>query len=185
MKVRAIDGARLEERREIVLAGSGGQGLVFLGRLVGEAAARNGLRTVQTQSYGVASRGGFSKSEVIVAGKPIAYPMAMKPWGILALTDQARGMYADSGDGERLLVYDDTYSKTVQGQGEMGFPFISEARRLGLDTSMNMMALGAFLTLRPVVPIETVAEILSEADDELGRTNAKAFAAGVSLARKR
>jgi len=47
-------------QREIILAGSGGQGLIVAGIMLGEAAVLEGKNALQTQSYGIASRGGFS-----------------------------------------------------------------------------------------------------------------------------
>ena len=45
-------------RKEIRIAGFGGQGIVLAGRILGEAAINAGFKAVQTQSYGPESRGG-------------------------------------------------------------------------------------------------------------------------------
>ena len=50
---------------EIILAGTGGQGLILSGIILAEAAILEGKNVVQTQSYGIASRGGLSLAEVI------------------------------------------------------------------------------------------------------------------------
>ncbi len=182
MNTLAHEDTCTNKRREVVLAGSGGQGLVFLGRLVGQAAARAGLRVVQTQSYGVASRGGFSKSEVIVSEAPIAYPMAMDPWGVLALTDEARRMYRQGESANRLVVFDRYLSSDPEAAGERGFPFTQESRSLNIEGSFNLMALGAFLALRPVVPYAEVLSILREDGSARGEANVEAFQHGVHLA---
>ncbi|HOY89327.1 MAG TPA: 2-oxoacid:ferredoxin oxidoreductase subunit gamma, partial [Bacillota bacterium] len=39
-------------RKELRLSGSGGQGLITAGIILAEAAMRDGLEAVQTQSYG-------------------------------------------------------------------------------------------------------------------------------------
>ena len=183
MAFRGVDGATRTGRREIVLAGSGGQGLVFLGRLVGRVAAESGLHVVQTQSYGVASRGGFSKSEVVVADASIAYPMVLNPWGILALTDVARNMYAPEVDSEGLLVYDSYGATEGDRSGERGFPFTVEARKADVAESFNILALGTFLALRPVVDPDRVLATLKETGGDLGRRNRRAFSLGLELAR--
>ena len=51
---------------EFILAGTGGQGLILAGILLAEAAMLDGRNVVQTQSYGIASRGGLSLAEVII-----------------------------------------------------------------------------------------------------------------------
>ncbi len=55
-----------KERYEVILAGSGGQGLVLSGIMLAEAAILEGKNVVQTVSYGIASRGGFSMAGVII-----------------------------------------------------------------------------------------------------------------------
>ncbi len=182
MKTRSPEYARVSERREVVLAGAGGQGLVFLGRLLGAAAVRAGLRVVQTQSYGVASRGGFSKSELIVSPMPIAYPMAVDPWGVLALTDEARRMYRHGADGsERLVVFDNSVSSESEGRGEVGLPFLRIARERGMEDNFNMIALGAFVALRRVVEPHHVTKILEESDTKMTEANLNAFRLGLDL----
>ena len=56
-----------EERKEVCLSGSGGQGLILAGIILAEAAGiYDGFEVVQTQSYGPEARGGTSRSEIII-----------------------------------------------------------------------------------------------------------------------
>ena len=64
-------------REEIRLSGSGGQGLILVGKVLAEAAAiYDGLNATQSQSYGPEARGGASRSEVIISDGNIEYPNA-------------------------------------------------------------------------------------------------------------
>ncbi len=47
-------------------AGFGGQGVVLSGFIVGKSAVLDGLNAIQTQSYGSASRGGLTHSDVVI-----------------------------------------------------------------------------------------------------------------------
>ena len=51
-------------RQEYILAGSGGQGLVMMGIILGQAAAEEGYTVAQTQSYGIATRGIYPESRI-------------------------------------------------------------------------------------------------------------------------
>ncbi len=170
-----ISGAASGQRTEIVLAGVGGQGLVYLGRLLGQAAVEADLHAVQTQSYGVASRGGFTKSEVILARAPIANPTVERPDAVLALTEEAHGRYSGKLPGGAILVYDSDGVSCEQAEGEVGLPLTSTARRLDLMGSYNVMALGAFAVVAHVLPTGALRELLAG-------QNLEAFDAGVSLA---
>ena len=52
-----------DQRYEIRIAGSGGQGVILAAVIVGEALAlyEEGLNVVQTQAYGPEARGGASR----------------------------------------------------------------------------------------------------------------------------
>ena len=63
------------DRYEIRLSGSGGQGLVLGGVILAEAlGVYEGKNVTQTQSYGPEARGGASRSDVVVADGEIYYP---------------------------------------------------------------------------------------------------------------
>jgi 2-oxoglutarate ferredoxin oxidoreductase subunit gamma len=64
---------------EVVLAGSGGQGLIVAGVLLGLAATRHGLYVAQTQSYGVSARGGYCHAEAVISEEEILYPKPAPP----------------------------------------------------------------------------------------------------------
>lgn len=165
------------DRTEVVLAGMGGQGLVYIGRLLGQAAIDAGQHAVQTQSYGVATRGGFTKSEVLIASRPLAYPMATDPDAVLALTAEAYDRYSGSLKPGAVLVYDS--DAVPQGRaGEFAFPFTTEARRRDLSGSYNLLALGAFVAASGVLPRETVMGLVRGA-------NLEAYEIGIALAEQK
>ena len=64
-----------EERYEIRLSGSGGQGIIMAAIILAEAAGVYDEKYVcQSQSYGPEARGGTSKAEVIISNQTIDYP---------------------------------------------------------------------------------------------------------------
>jgi len=67
-------------RREVRIAGFGGQGVVTLGTILAVAAGiHENLEVAQTQSYGPEARGGACRSDVIISDEPIDYtkPLAL------------------------------------------------------------------------------------------------------------
>lgn len=173
--MKEIGGAASGERTEIVLAGIGGQGLVYLGKLLAEVAVEADWHAVQTQSYGVASRGGFTKSEVILARAPIASPIVERPNAVLALTEEAHTRYSGKLPEGAMIVYDTDAVDSEPAAGEVGLPFTTTARRLDLMGSYNVLALGAFTVIAQLLPTDAVRA-------QLSGQNAEAFDAGVSLA---
>ncbi len=169
-------------RREIILAGMGGQGLVFLGKVLGDAAVLgNDMHAAVTQSYGIATRGGFTKSEVILSATPIAYPRVMEPHAVLALTQQALDLYQD---GDAWLIYDSDAINGQPGPRSVGLPFTSMAREHGLLRSINVMGLGAMVEILDLLSRPSVSSVLGEGDSGAARANVKAFEIGCILGRE-
>lgn len=170
---------------QIVLAGAGGQGQIYAGTLLAEAAVlKEGKYATQTQSYGVASRGGFSKSDVIISDEPVAFPYVRRPDIVLALTQEAYDRYRSSVDSHCLFVYDsDTISGGQSAAREVGLPLTSTARASVGLRALNMVALGAILRLAPVVSVAALEETLKgRAKPSVYQTNWKGFLAGYELA---
>ena len=93
MKTRRMD-AEHEDRYDMRLSGSGGQGLVFAGTILSEALGiYEGKNVSQTQSYGPEARGGASRSDIVFSSGDIYYPKALKLDLLLALTQEACDTY--------------------------------------------------------------------------------------------
>lgn len=174
----------MKVKHEVILAGSGGQGLVVSGILLAEAAILEGKNAVQTQSYGIASRGGFSKSEVIISDEEIIFQQVQEPDVILALTEQAMGMYA-SDQSQVPVFYDTTLLNTREGDNLYGFPFTELASKLGHVGTANTIALGAMATLTGMVKVESLATALKRRfSGKVADMNIKALDTGVQLVKK-
>lgn len=64
------------DRVNVRACGHGGQGIIFLGYLLGKAAIFSGLHSVQIQRYGPESRGGNVSTDVSLSKHPIRFPKA-------------------------------------------------------------------------------------------------------------
>ena len=149
-----------KERYEVILAGSGGQGLVLAGIMLGEAAMLEGKVVVQTQSYGIASRGGLSLAEVIIDQEEIIYQQVQKPDIILALTEEALEKYAAWAEKGAPVFYDTTLAKARAGANLTGYPFTKIASDLGNVASVNILSLGTMTAAVPAVKMESLACVI-------------------------
>lgn len=172
----------MKERYEIIFAGSGGQGLVVCGILLAEAAVVEGKNVVQTQSYGIASRGGFSKSEVIISSQEIIFQQVENPDAVLVLTEQAMSRYASLYPRVPLF-YDTALVKAPSRENAYGFPFTTIATELGHTGVANIIALGAMASIIGMVRTESLEKVLKRRfSGQLAETNLKALQAGIDLA---
>jgi 2-oxoglutarate ferredoxin oxidoreductase subunit gamma len=81
-------------RKEVLIAGYGGQGIILMGVLLAHAAGYfEGKEIAQTQSYGPEARGGACRTEVIIADEPIDYIKTMNPDIFIAMSQAAFDRY--------------------------------------------------------------------------------------------
>jgi 2-oxoglutarate ferredoxin oxidoreductase subunit gamma len=174
-----------QKRFEVILAGSGGQGLVLSGIMLGEAAILESRIVVQTQSYGIASRGGLSLAEVIIDQEEIIYQQVQNPDIVLALTEEALVKFeAFAGQGVSIF-YDTTLAKKREGNSLSGYSFTQIASDLGNVASVNILSLGAIITAIPVVKMESLARVIRKRfQGKALEMNLEALQAGADLVRK-
>ncbi len=166
------------ERYEILVSGSGGQGVLLTGEIIAESAVREGLQVAQTASYGPESRGGASQSDVIISTEPIDYPGVLSPNFLIALTQEAADAFANECADDAIILLDATWVETIpEFQAKLIYhvPITKEAaKRYGKPIYANLIAIG-FLTaeteifhpvtvidvIREKVPVKTIEQNLS------------------------
>ncbi len=99
----------MKERIEIVASGFGGQGVVRLGQILGEAAVKQGLHVTMLKSHGTEMRGGYVRSQVVFSQKMIDSPMCENPDYFVALSSSAYNRFKDTVPDYGLVIYDPSF----------------------------------------------------------------------------
>jgi len=99
----------MKERIEIVASGFGGQGVVRLGQIVGEAAVKQGLHVTMLKSHGTEMRGGYVRSQVVLSKEIIDSPMCEAPDYFIALSSAAYNRFKDSVPDYGVIIYDPAF----------------------------------------------------------------------------
>ncbi len=145
-------------RKEIRLAGEGGQGMILAGIILAEAAAIfDDKYAVQTQSYGPEARGGASKAEVIIDTEEIDYPEAISADVLVALSQEACDKYAANLKKDGLLIVDADKVGRVPFSSAVKVPILHMAvETTGKAITANVVALGLLVGLTGVVSREAL-----------------------------
>lgn len=160
------------DRFEIILSGSGGQGIVLAGRILAEAAALyDNKEAIMAQSYGPEARGGASRAEIVISPVKIGYPKVMDADVLLAMTQEAMDKYGELLSPRGLLIVDDTFVKKVPSRIKHVFkvPFSSIAIKL-LEGQIvaNIIALGALASITKAVSREAlIKEVLARVSEKV------------------
>jgi 2-oxoglutarate ferredoxin oxidoreductase subunit gamma len=159
-------------RREVRIAGFGGQGVVTLGTILAVAAGiHENLEVAQSQSYGPEARGGACRSDVVISDDPIDYPKPLALDLFVALSPAAVEQYwSEVREGKTLVLVDRTL---VPKTPDHTPPVLAvEATRMAEEefhdrVVANMIMLGAMAAVTGWVSLKALEEALN------GRMSAK------------
>lgn len=177
----------MEDRYEIRLSGSGGQGIIMAAIVLAEAlGVYDGKHVCQTQSYGPEARGGTSKAEVVISNQVIDYPKAVEPDLLLAMNQASCDAYFGDLKPDGLLVVDATLVDQLPTSRAVAIPFTQIARKhVGKELAANMVALGAVGYLTEVATLKSLeAAVKARVPKGTEKMNCKALRAGIAAAKK-
>ncbi|MCF7913156.1 MAG: 2-oxoacid:acceptor oxidoreductase family protein [Candidatus Cloacimonetes bacterium] len=173
------------QKLEVRLSGSGGQGLLTAGLILSQAGALQGLNVTQTQSYGAASRGGSSRSDVIISDEPIFYPEATRFDALVALTQESYDKFNPNLREEGVLIIDTVFVKnyTISSQDIYALPFTQIAmEKLGTSLFTNIIALSFLVKVTGIVTDKYLKEAIKDFKPEFAESNIKAMKLAFKLA---
>ncbi len=171
-------------RKEIRIAGFGGQGIVLAGKILGEAAINSGHKAVQTQSYGPESRGGAARSEVVISDSEIDYPRVVDADILVALSQPGYDKYHHDVKKNTMIIVD---ADLVEGAGKNAkqVSFTKIADSLGRKIVANIVMLGYLTPVIDMIPkkkmVDTIKDNIPKGTENI---NLQAFEKGYNLAKK-
>ena len=169
-------------RSDIRIAGTGGQGVITAGRILAEAAIRCGHQATHSQVYGPQSRGGASRSDVVISTGDIGFPLTDRLDLLIVLSGEAYLRYlADLADDGRLIV--DTGCVPGDGGDPENSPIVDTAREVsGGLLATGVVALGVLRAATGIVEAEALREtVAAKVPPRHRRMNLEALDAGMSL----
>jgi 2-oxoglutarate ferredoxin oxidoreductase subunit gamma len=145
---------------KIRIAGSGGQGILIAGVILGKAASvYDGKWATQTQSYGPEARGGASKTDVIISSTEINYPFISECDVLVCLSQLAYTKYGADVTESGMRIIDPDMVVAHNGDG-IPIPASSAAESLGSPLVANMVMLGALAELYGTVSIDALEKAI-------------------------
>ena len=173
-------------RKEILIGGVGGQGVVLSGILLGTAATLfDGKQAVQTQSYSSELRGGSTRAEVIISEERVTDPQVRKPDILIVLAEDALSKYIHRIKPKGLLVIDSDLVKGAKpGDYEiLAIPATSIAdKEMGNIVVANLIILGALLKKTGLLSVEAMEKAIEVSVPKKAiALNLNAFRKGLQL----
>lgn len=148
---------------EFLFAGFGGQGVMFVGQLLAYTALDCGKEVTWIPSYGPEMRGGTAHCSAVISDKPIGSPLVRHPRVVVAFNRPSFEKYEHIVAPGGVLALNSSLVQqrtTRHDMIQLAVPASDIADELGNMKLLNMVMLGAVLTVQPVVTVDAVMESL-------------------------
>ena len=133
-------------QKEIIIAGFGGQGVLFAGQVLAYAAMDNGLDVTWIPSYGPEMRGGTANCTVVVADHEIGSPLVKNPPLVIALNLPSYDKYEPVMQPRGTLIVNQSMVDRGAKRGDIQSIFVPAneiAEQIGDKKLTNMVTVGA------------------------------------------
>lgn len=152
-------------QKEIIIAGFGGQGVLFSGQVLAYAAMDAGKEVTWIPSYGPEMRGGTANCTVIIADEEIGSPLVKNPKLAIALNLPSFDKYEDVlAPGGTLIVNQSMVDRAAK-RTDINVVFVpcnEIAEEIGDKKLLNMVAVGALLTALPEISLKDIKKALED-----------------------
>ncbi len=149
---------------EIVIAGFGGQGILFLGRVLAEAGMIEGYEVTWFPSYGPEMRGGTANCTVIISEEEIGATVTAHPDICVVMNEPSlKKFVASVREGGLLLVNSSLVSTSYRSDAVevVEIPANELAKRIaGSPRVINMVMLGGLVARRELVGFASIEKAL-------------------------
>ncbi len=144
---------------EIIIAGFGGQGVLSMGKILAYSGIMQDQEVSWMPSYGPEMRGGTANVSVIISDERVSSPVLTEFDTAIILNQQSMDKFESSVKPGGYLLYDPNgISKHPQRKDINIFKIEGNklASEMGNTKIFNMVVLGAYMKMRPIVKIENV-----------------------------
>jgi len=150
---------------EIIIAGFGGQGGLSMGKIMAYSAVMQDMEVSWMPSYGPEMRGGTANVTVIISDERISSPIIRNFDTAIILNQQSLDKFEESVKPGGVLIYDSNGITRHPQRKDIKIYRVDaaeEAGRMKSPTTFNMIVLGGFLKVKPLIKLENVIKGLKK-----------------------
>lgn len=175
-------------QEEVIMAGFGGQGIMFMGTLLAHAAMQENKNVTFFPSYGAEMRGGTANCTVIISDEEIGSPVVARPDAIIALNQPSADKFTKRIKEKGLLIVNSSLVAGESGRDDIKKTEVEAtkiAEGLGDKRVANMVALGSYIKEVKILKLDSLLKslevLLPEKKKNLVDINIKALESGYKL----
>jgi len=176
---------------EIIIAGFGGQGVLSMGKIMAYSGIMQDMEVSWMPSYGPEMRGGTANVTVILSDERISSPILRTFDTAIILNQQSLDKFEQAVKPGGTLIYDGNGITRHPERSDIEVYRIDateEATKMESSKTFNMIVLGGYLKIKPVLKMENVLtglkKSLPERYHHLLPMNKQALARGMEIIMK-
>ncbi len=146
---------------EIIIAGFGGQGVLSMGKILAYSGIMQNQEVSWMPSYGPEMRGGTANVTVIVSDERISSPILRAYDTAIILNQQSMDKFENTVKPGGTLLYDPNGITKHPTRTDINIYKVEGAQKaaeMGNTKIFNMIVLGAYLKVKPIVKMENVVK---------------------------
>ncbi|MDO4156177.1 MAG: 2-oxoacid:acceptor oxidoreductase family protein [Oscillospiraceae bacterium] len=150
---------------ELILAGFGGQGILFAGKILAYCGLMAGKELSWLPSYGPEMRGGTANCSVCISDEPIGSPLVTHPDCLIAMNGPSYVKFVNAVKPNGLILLDNSVVEETETRADVktiALPATDMATEQGLNGSANMILLGRMLTETKLFDLDTVQKAMEK-----------------------
>jgi 2-oxoglutarate ferredoxin oxidoreductase subunit gamma len=176
---------------EIIIAGFGGQGVLSMGKIMAYSGLMQDMEVSWMPSYGPEMRGGTANVIVIISNDRISSPIIKKFDTAIILNQQSMDKFESAVKPGGILIYDSNGITRHPERKDITIYRVEaaeEASRMKSPKTFNMIVLGGFLKIKPIIKLENVVKGLKKSLPERYHSmipmNEKSLERGMEIIKK-
>jgi 2-oxoglutarate ferredoxin oxidoreductase subunit gamma len=173
--------------QRIIIGGSGGQGVMLLGKVIAQSAMLEGKQVTWFPAYGAEVRGGTSHCMVTIADSGIGSPYITAADTLIILNQPSLGKFKKLIKANGLLILNSSLAEAGRQTKikVLQFPFTGIALKLGNLKVANMIALGVLVAAQKTVKVNNILKVFKSMagaeNPKLLEINRRALEEGLQL----
>ena len=150
---------------ELLFAGFGGQGIMFLGKLAANTGLIQGQHVSWMPSYGPEMRGGTANCHVMISDEAVGSPIVVNPTGLVVMNIPAFDKFEQSTAPGGVIIIDSSLINKKSDRTDVTqylVPATKMADDMGLKGLANMIIFGKLLKATGMSDLETVKKTVEQ-----------------------
>lgn len=166
--------------KELRVFGFGGQGIITLGRLVGEAGIIDKKEVIMTEEYSPYITGGWSRADLILSDEKIDYPMLTGIDYLISLSQEGLDSNVAHLNRDSMVFIESTMVNSAESGVQKVFEIDARkiAESLGSSKLTNIVMLGFFNAISEIVSMDSIKQALKKRFPKFEKMNMEALEIG-------